>query len=149
VVGQERLQVRQPVLDGDQPARLEHAAELVRPLLLRHRAGRPQSSFRDGPAEPIGLAEHEVRDGQGFQEAAVQGEYRIEGNVPAAARIGQRSQHIRHRLHEHRRRVSQQLRQLGLDLLPQPRRLAGAREFGTSWQVIAPGRVGRRALVHR
>lgn len=69
VVGQERLQVRQAVLDDNQPGRLEHAAELIRPLLLRHRAGLPQSRSRDGPAEPIGLAEHEVRDGQGWSVA--------------------------------------------------------------------------------
>ena len=74
VVGQERLQVRQPVLDRDHPSGVEHAAELASPLLAGDRVRRQQGRFRDRPAQAVGLAQQDVRDGQGLQQTAVQGE---------------------------------------------------------------------------
>lgn len=58
-------------------------------------------------------------------------------------------QHVRHGLSQHRRGLGQQHPQLRLNLLTEPRRLAGPREVRTTRQVIAAFRVAGRAPVHR
>jgi hypothetical protein len=149
VIGQERLEIGQPVLDRYQPPGFEHALELLLALAASDRIGRQHGRFRDGAAQPICLTQEEIRDRQRFQQTAVQSEYRVQGGIPAAARIGQQRQHIRHGLGQNRRQLGQEQTHLRLNLLTQPRRLAGAREIGPARQVISPFRVTGRAAVHR